>query len=146
MTELVKRKELRITMGRRLSVSQFVVFAALGGIGTAAHYAVLAALVQLMGVAVVPASLTGYAVGAGINLMLVHRIAFRSTARIRDTAPRFFTVALLGFVLNWLLMWLLVEQMRIYYLFSQVVATSAILFLNYVINAFWTFGGQRREF
>jgi putative flippase GtrA len=92
----------------------------------------------------VSASLIGYVVGAVTNLILAHRIAFRSTARICETAPRFFAVALLGFALNWFLMWVMAEEMGVHYLLAQVGATSALLLFNYVANAIWTFGRQRR--
>ena len=131
-------------MRANLSMSQFLLFASLGGVGTLAHYAVLVGCVQVFAVNPVAASLLGYAIGAFTNFLLSQYVAFRSKAKLVDTAPRFFAVALAGFFLNWLVMWSLVDQLRVQYLLAQIISTSCIVSFNYVANAMWTFGGQRR--
>jgi putative flippase GtrA len=123
-----------------LSISQFLLFAGLGGIGTIAHYSLLILLVQLFRADPVPASLAGFLLGAIVNFLLSHHIAFRSGARRLQTAPRFFIVAVFGFFINWLFMWLLVASVAAHYLLAQVVATAVTLAINYIANALWTFG------
>jgi putative flippase GtrA len=121
---------------------QFMLFAGLGLIGTLAHYLLLVLLVQLLDTEAVAASLAGYALGAIVNFLLSHHVAFRSAARHRETAPRFFVVAAAGFCANWLFMWTLVAGMAVHYLIAQVISTSLTLMLNYMANAIWTFGGR----
>jgi putative flippase GtrA len=123
---------------------QFLLFAGLGGIGTLAHYAALLVCVQLLVIQPVNASLLGYVIGAITNFLLCHHLAFRANAKLLDTAPRFFTVALTGFILNWFVMWSLVDQVRVQYILAQIISTFLVLGFNYLANAIWTFGGQRR--
>ena len=123
---------------------QFLLFAGLGAVGTFVHYAVLLVSVQVLAAHPVTGSVCGYAAGALVNFALSHHIAFRSKARVLETGPRFFAVAITGLLITWFTMWSLVEQIGVQYLLAQVVATALVLGCNYVANALWTFGGQRR--
>jgi putative flippase GtrA len=131
-------------MRANLSMSQFLLFAGLGGIGTLVHYVVLVICVQALATDAVAASLFGYASGAITNFFLSQHVAFRSKANPLETAPRFLAVALTGFSLNWFVMWSLVDQLGVQYLLAQIISTSSIVGFNYVANAIWTFGGERR--
>jgi len=67
---------------------QFTKFAGVGVIGTIGHYAVLVALVNLLGTNPVFSSGIGATVGAVINYMLNYRHTFDSKARHREAAPK----------------------------------------------------------
>jgi putative flippase GtrA len=131
-------------MPSHVSAIQFLRFTAAGAVGTVAHYGVLILAVQGLGRDPIPSSICGSVTGAVVNLLLNHYITFRSGARLTETAPRFFLVAGIGMILNWLLMTLLVRSAGIHYLISQVVTTTSVLLVNYFANAIWTFGGRRR--
>jgi putative flippase GtrA len=128
-----------------LSLRQFLVFASLGGLGTAVHYVFLIVCVELLAVSPVPASILGYIAGAITNFLASHHVTFRSRAKLSRTAPRFFSVALVGFFLNWVAMLSLVDQLRVQYFVAQAISTVLVLGFNYVFNATWTFGGERGE-
>jgi putative flippase GtrA len=118
---------------------QFVRYAGAGVIGTAAHYAVLVALVQGMQTGVVAASTAGAVVGAGVNYMLNHRFTFASRESHGRALPRFAVVAAAGIALNALVLAAMLALVGPHYLVAQVVATLSVLVAGYLANRAWTF-------
>jgi putative flippase GtrA len=118
---------------------RFLIFAALGALGTLAHYAVLIGLVEagLAGPAV--ATAFGATVGAVVNYVLSRTIAFRSTRAHREALPRFLLVAGIGILLNPLLLAALIGLTGWPYLVAQVLVTLGLLAVNYAIHSRWTF-------
>lgn len=121
------------------SAKQFSVFSLMGAMGTAAHYALLFLLVTGVGVHPVPASVAGAVLGAVINYILNYRFTFRSNRKHQEALPRFLAIAATGLALNTILMWLLVEPLRMHYLGAQLIATGCVLIWNYFGNRHWTF-------
>ena len=118
---------------------QFVRYAGAGVIGTAAHYAVLVALVQGAGTAVVAASTAGAIAGAAVNYLLNHRFTFASRESHGRALPRFAVVAAAGIALNALVLAGMLALVGPHYLVAQVAATLAVLVAGYIANRAWTF-------
>ena len=118
---------------------QFVRYAGAGVIGTAAHYAVLVALVQGAGTAVVAASTAGAIAGAAVNYLLNHRFTFASRESHGRALPRFAVVAAAGIALNALVLAGMLALVGPHYLVAQVAATLAVLVAGYLANRAWTF-------
>ena len=118
---------------------QFLIFAAVGVVGTIGHYVALVVLVSVGGVDPVISSALGFVVGAMINYWLNYHVTFKSTLLHTETVWKFFSVAAVGLLLNTLLMGLLVSMLRVHYLFGQVVTTGIVLLWNYLANRHWTF-------
>ncbi|MDW7646141.1 MAG: GtrA family protein [Desulfuromonadales bacterium] len=116
---------------------QFLVFSAVGAVGTTSHFVVLFLLVQFAGTPPVPASVAGFVVGAVVNYWLNYLITFRSHKPHGPTFTKFLVVALVGLGLNTLIM--AIGTMWLYYLFSQALATGLVLVWNFLCNRFWTF-------
>ena len=110
-----------------------------GAIGTAAHFGVLVALVQLAGMGAVAASTTGAIAGAIINYALNHRYTFASRRAHRSALPRFLVVAGAGILLNAAVLAAMIAFVHPSYLVAQVVATGAVLVAGFVANRKWTF-------
>jgi putative flippase GtrA len=121
---------------------QFLLFAALGAVGTAAHYTVLIALVNTNVAEPKAATTAGFAVGALVNYILNYRFTFKSSQRHSETLPKFLAVAASGAALNYAVMWLGVETLHVHYLAAQIAATALVLVWNYSINRIWTFAGR----
>ncbi|MBN2751803.1 MAG: GtrA family protein [Rhodospirillaceae bacterium] len=128
-----------MTIDWHTQARRFFTFAAVGLVGTGAHYATLTSLVELAGFTPVLGSVLGFLVGAITNYILNYRLTFHSAKRHREAASKFLGVAGSGFILNALLMTLLVNQMNIPYLLAQVAITGLLLFWHYALNAIWTF-------
>lgn len=121
------------------TLPRFVRYAGAGAIGTAAHYAVLLALVQWLSVGVVIGSTVGAIVGAGINYALNHRFTFASRQAHHRALPRFVAVAAVGILLNAVVLAAMLALVGPHYLVAQVVATLAVLVAGYFANRAWTF-------
>lgn len=120
-------------------LQRFVRFAVVGAFGTAAHYALLLALVEILGADPVVGSVAGFLLGALVNYTLNRRWVFRSDREHLEALPRFLAVAGMGLVGNSTLMALLVGMGELHYLLAQILTTSLLLVWHYVANALWTF-------
>lgn len=121
-------------------LQQFLSFALIGLLGTAAHFLVLYALVSRLDFGPVLASSVGAVTGALVNYGLNYRLTFRSRKRHLDALPKFLAVAGGGWLLNGALMAILLSRLDIHYLLAQVVVTGIVLVWNFLANRFWTFG------
>jgi putative flippase GtrA len=125
-------------MASRL-LPQFVLYGSAGAAGTAAHFAVLAALVQFADTGAVAASTAGAIAGAIINYALNHRFTFASRRTHRVALPRFLAVAVAGILLNAAVVAAMLAVVRPHYLVAQVVATGTVLIAGFLANRRWTF-------
>lgn len=121
-----------------------LLFAALGAVGTLAHYVVLVGLVQGGLAGPVAGSSAGFLVGGLVNYQLGRRLVFRSSKPHREALAKFFTVAGIGLVLNALLMALLTGPLAAPYLPAQVLVTGLLVLWHYAGNALWTFRAARQ--
>ena len=119
-------------------VPRFFIYACVGAVGTAVQYAFLVGAVSTHSLAPVPATTIGSILGALVNYVLNARLTFR-VRQGTNSAMRFAAISLVGIVVNALLMKLLNGVLGWNYLFSQVLATLAILLLTYTLNRLWTF-------
>jgi len=120
-------------------LAQFIRYGGAGAIGTAAHFAVLAALVQFAGAGPVAASTVGAVVGAVINYVLNYRFTFASRRAHHVALPRFGAISAAGVVLNAAVLSTMLEFVHVHYLVAQVVATSTVLVAGFLANRKWTF-------
>jgi putative flippase GtrA len=120
-------------------IRHFLLFAALGAVGTLVQYAVLVALVQSAGTDAVLASTLGFLSGGVVNYLLARTIAFRSSKHTHEAATKFFLVAGIGLCLNGLLMTGFTAGLALPYLLAQVLTTGLVLLWHYAGNALWTF-------
>ncbi|MBB3773200.1 putative flippase GtrA [Angulomicrobium tetraedrale] len=116
-----------------------LLFAALGGVGTAAHYAVLITLVQGGLAGPVAGSTAGFLVGALVNYQFSRHVVFRSAKPHREAMTKFFLVAGVGLLLNAGLMALIAGRLGVPYLLAQVGVTGLLVLWHYGANAVWTF-------
>jgi 4-amino-4-deoxy-L-arabinose transferase-like glycosyltransferase len=115
----------------------FMAFALVGVIGTAAHYSLLYFLVEHYSFNPVWASGWGALLGLMVNYVLNYKLTFNSTQPHRQTFPKFASIALLGLGLNLGLMSVLTAHL--YYLIAQVITTGVVLIWNFFANRLWTF-------
>ena len=120
--------------------TQFGIFAVVGGVSTACHFATLWLLHERFGTGLIVATTTGYLVGAVVNYVLNRRFTFAQSKAGLEAEPRFATVVLLGMALNAGIMALLARVAPdVDYLLRQCLATGTVLVFNFVLNRAWTF-------
>lgn len=122
---------------------RFVKFASVGVVATASHYVVLLVLVNLFAMNAVVASSIGYIVGGVVNYVLNYQHTFQSSEPHAIAAPKFFTIAIIGFFINGSVMSFALNSLEFHYLVSQVVATLTVLIWNFLGNSYWTFHRDR---
>jgi putative flippase GtrA len=121
------------------TLRQFILFTGVGGTGTAAHYLTLIGLVEGGLLPAVPASIAGFTVGAIINYLLNYKYTFNSNAPHKRTVARFLITAVIGALINTLLLHAGVNLIGLYYISAQVIATGIVLLFNFTTNKVWTF-------
>ncbi len=124
------------------TLRQFLSFAAIGVIGTAGHYTTLVICVEWLLIRPIIASTLGFLVGAVINYFLNYHLTFRSNKKHSEAMMKFMLAATVGMFINMGIMWLALNVLMLYYLFSQVLATLLVLIWNFVINKLWTFADK----
>ncbi|MEO8739187.1 MAG: GtrA family protein [Casimicrobiaceae bacterium] len=124
---------------RPAAAPQLLRYAGAGAIGTAVHYALLIALVQLADFGAVVASSIGAVAGALLNYGLNHRFTFQSDKAHRHALPRFALIAAAGIALNASVLAALLAYVTPNYLAAQVIATLVVMVAGYAANRAWTF-------
>ena len=119
--------------------SRFLLFAAIGAVGTTGHYFVLVLLVETAHTSPVLGTGAGYAVGAIINYALNYRFTFRSRAKHHIAATKFIAVALVGASVNAAIVGAGIRLLSLHYLLAQLLATTLVVFMTFTLNKAWTF-------
>jgi putative flippase GtrA len=131
-------------MHERRHPARFLLYAAAGAVGTAAHYTVLVTAVSMQWLAPVGASMCGALVGAGVNFLLNARLTFRARASWA-AAWRFAATAGAAAAANGIAMALLTGWLHAPYMAAQVFVTAGLLALTFSINSLWTFRSGTRQ-
>jgi len=118
---------------------QLFTYSLVGAVGTAAHYAVLLILVELVEVNPVIATTYGFIVGAITNYILNYYLTFKSKKAHVEALTKFLLVATVGAAINSLIMYIGTETLAFHYLLAQVTATALVLLWSYLVNKHWTF-------
>lgn len=123
---------------------RFVTYALVGAAGTGAQYAALIVFVHTGVLSPSVASCCGALLGAAINYALNYRFTFRENRNHATAAPRFFVVAAVAILANWVGMIVLCSALGLNYLAAQVMTTASVLAITYVANATWSFRAPAR--
>ena len=118
--------------------AQFLRFAAMGALGTGVHYAILIVLVSFFNHPATLSAMMGATAGALTNYFLNYHFTFASDRRHREALPRFMTMAVLGVAMNGLIVEALTHY-QLNYLVAQIIATLAILSINFMVSRIWIF-------
>lgn len=128
-------------LGRLLKgaiAQQFLRFAAVGAVATAAHYAVLIALKELAHIPVLWATSVGYLAGAVVGYSLNRRYTFEANHRFAEGLAKYVSVGLAGLVLNGAIT-VGLTGLGLFYLLSQMIATGIVLVWNFCAARFIVF-------
>jgi putative flippase GtrA len=114
----------------RAVVRDFLRFATVGAVATAAHYAVLIALTELAGVNPVTATVIGFGVGAVVSYTLNRRYTFAVRPAYMRGLAKFVVVIGIGAALNAAIVAFFIGA-GLHYLIAQVIATGLVLIWNF---------------
>lgn len=126
-------------------LKKFFRFVFVGGLATALQYATLVTLVSLWQWQVTLASSLGFTASAVVNYWLNYKLTFRAKNSHRVAAFRFSVTAGMGLLLNGAIVHLGITYTPFPYLWSQIAATLAVLFWNFVGSLKWTYAPPVRK-
>lgn len=118
---------------------QFLRFAMVGASGTALQYLVLWVGVEGWGMRAAKASAAGYALAAVLNYVMNYFFTFASGDSHLRAAGRYFTLLGLGWCLNLVIMWVLVDGAQWNYWLAQALSTGLGLLWNFAGSRWWAF-------
>lgn len=114
----------------RETFNQFLRFATVGAVATAAHYSVLIALKELAGVGPLIATTCGFGVGAVVSYSLNRIFTFATRPSYGRGLVKFLIVVGVGALLNVSIVAFFIEQ-GLHYLIAQLIATGIVLIWNF---------------
>lgn len=118
---------------------RFLRFVLVGGFATVLMYVLLFIGVEYLHLRPLTGSVAGYVVSALANYWLNRRLTFRSRQRHLTALPRFAAVSGAGLIINAAIMYVGTEVLSGHYLLVQILATTVVLFWNYIGSQLWTF-------
>lgn len=122
---------------------QFLRFFSVGALSALIQFSTLISLVEFFSKKPIWASSFGYIVGALVNYILNHYFTFKSNFSHKKSLVRFTLNSLFGLFLNFLMMKILLTYYT--YIFSQILASGVILFWNFLVHRYWTFGYNKNS-
>ncbi|WP_395497568.1 GtrA family protein [Rickettsiella endosymbiont of Litargus connexus] len=122
---------------------QFSHFFIVGALSALIQFSILISFVEFLFIKPILASTVGYIAGALLNYTLNHYFTFKSSLSHKKSLVRFTINSLFGLFLNFSLM----KIFLIYYTYiiSQILVSSVILFWNFLIHRYWTFGPNKHS-
>lgn len=118
--------------------SGFSRYVAVGGVGTALHYAVLVLGVEALALPEGVAASLGATAGAIVNYLLNYHLTFTSRVPHRRALPRFALIALLGSGLSGIGVHAGVD-LGVHYVVAQLTCTVVFLIVGFLLNRAFTF-------
>jgi len=126
-----------------LAPGRMIRFALVGLLATGAYYAILCILVELLAVGVLVATSLAFIVVTVENYFLHYHWTFRSKSPHARAFPAFLSMNVVGFGMNWAIMFAGTQLLNLNYLLVQAMAIAAIVAWNFIASSLWIFGGLR---
>lgn len=120
--------------------AQLMKFGIVGVIATIIDFAVLTILTELFGIHYLTSAAIGFIVSTLFNYFASMRYVFTSRYGSKEKHKElmiFMALSVIGLCLNQFFMWLFVEIVRIFYVFSKVFATAMVMGWNFISRKTW---------
>lgn len=114
-----------------------------GGLGTVAHLATLAATVELLGLPVLLGSVLGFLMALGLSYLLNRYWTFGTGRPGLGSFWRYALVCVTGLGLNIAMMYALVHWLHWRYLAAQLSVIFVVPVSNYLFSRHWAFAAGR---
>ena len=118
---------------------QFARYGAAGAAAALVHLLVLTMLVELFEVEKTISSIIGFCIAIPVNYALQHKLVFGQIGNHGVFFLRYILVTLTAFVLNAVLFYSAVNYLNINYFIAQIIVTSIVMFVNFMVNRRYTF-------
>ncbi len=102
---------------------------------------------DVLGLSLIPAVSVGFFCGFCTGFLFHKFWTFRdaSTDKMHVQAAIYFCLTILNFLLNLILMYILVEKIHIWYIFSKILVSGGIAFVSFFMYRGFVFGGKKSQ-
>ena len=120
---------------------EFVRFAVVGVVNTIIGLTTLYVLVEYFSVYYVLASLIGFVLAVTHSFFMNTLWTFKKNIREKTgfRYSKFFTISVIAALTNISLLYIITEYFGVWYMLSQIIATTITPFINFFGNKFWTY-------
>jgi putative flippase GtrA len=131
---------MRNVLSRLLSNTSLWRFALIGLLATGLHAGVAVGMLTFTPVSVFVANLAGFLIAVSISFFGHFYWSFNSTRSMRSAAPRFFTMAILGFLINMMVLALLMRVFPQGMIIGKLLFSILVMPLStYFLGRLWVF-------
>ncbi|WP_066054034.1 GtrA family protein [Robertmurraya korlensis] len=123
---------------RKPIVQKFMMYSLVGCICTCIYFLSMFILVERMGNEPIFSSIISFVLMTIFSFFLNIRFTFGSEYS-KQKLVRFFIVATIGFTLNFVIMYSIVQALSFHYLIGEIATTLTIPIVNFFLNHYWTF-------
>jgi putative flippase GtrA len=119
---------------------KFIKFSIVGFSGVFVDFGITFIAKEFLKIQKYIANTGGFVVAASSNYILNRIWTFHSTnPKIMLEFTRFFSIALIGLVINLMIIWAMSGKFKVNFYLSKLVATIVVMLWNFLINAYYTF-------
>lgn len=136
ISELVKKLFLEKNHDTRI---QFLRYIFVGGAATIVDMGSLYILTSIMGLNYLISAAIAFILGVATNYLLCIAWIFESTGRVKKEIILFVVIGVGGLILNEVIIWLLVEEAKLYYMLAKTVAVVIVLVWNFGMRKKYVF-------
>ncbi len=126
---------------------QFVRYGLVSVIALAVDFGGMVLLVELLSIHYLVAATVSFISGLAVNYLLSRAWVFterKYESRVKEFII-FTSIGIVGLLLNNSIMWLAVERIGIYYIFSKIIATILVFFWNFGLRKMLVFKQVKTE-
>ena len=126
---------------------QFVRYGLVSVIALAVDFGCMVLLVELFSIHYLVAATVSFISGLAVNYLLSRAWVFterKYESRVKEFII-FTSIGIVGLLLNNSIMWLAVERIGIYYIFSKIIATILVFFWNFGLRKMLVFKEVKTE-
>ncbi len=134
------RGHTQLAIMQHLDQSQrFVRFGITGALGTGSYYLFLVVFVELLSLPVLTATSIAFGIVVLQNYVFHYTWTFESQRPHASAFVKFVITSLVGFGINWIVMFIGVREMTFNYLIVQGVAIALVVTWNFCVMSSWIF-------
>ena len=123
---------------RKPIVQKFMMYSLVGCICTCIYFLSMFIMVEQIGKEPIVSSIISFVIMTLFSFILNMKFTFGGEFT-KQKLVRFFIVASIGFALNFVIMFSIVEVLSFHYLIGEIATTLTIPFVNFFLNHYWTF-------
>jgi putative flippase GtrA len=117
---------------------KFIKYSVVGCISVLIYYLSVFVLVELLGKNPLFGTAISFIIMSYFSFLLNRKFTFGSDFSYQKLL-RFLAVSAIGFTLNFLIMYFVVNVLSLHYSIGEVVTTLIIPIINFILNNYWTF-------